>query len=244
MLTGPQISADTVTDSESRNLANRWTETRQRIANAASQWGRLCDSIGLLAISKGHPAGAIRAVAALGQRDFGENYLQEALPKRQELQDLKLTWHYTGQLQGNKTRPVAEHFDWVHTLDRERIALRLNEQRPHYAPPLNICVQVSLVPEPGKGGVPPEEVLSLAQSVAALPRLKLRGLMCIPPPRDTFEEQRALFEQLVACQRHLLDAGLAVDTLSMGMSADLEAAVAAGATWVRIGTAIFGERHT
>lgn len=242
MLTGPQISADTVTDSASPNLANNWTETKQRIAAAAARSGRLCDSVGLVAISKGHPAGALRAVAALGQRDFGENYLQEALPKRQELQDLPLTWHFTGQLQGNKTRPVAEHFDWVHTLDRERIAVRLNEQRPHDAPPLNICVQVSLEPEPGKGGVPPEEVLGLAQRVAALPKLKLRGLMCIPPPRDTFDEQRALFERLVACQRQLQEAGLAVDTLSMGMSDDLEAAVAAGATWVRIGTAIFGER--
>ncbi|HEY5756659.1 MAG TPA: YggS family pyridoxal phosphate-dependent enzyme [Steroidobacter sp.] len=232
-----------MTDSASPNLANNWTETKQRIAAAASQWGRLCDSVGLLAISKGHPASALRAVAALGQRDFGENYLQEALPKQQELQDLKLTWHFTGQLQGNKTRPVAEHFDWVHTLDRERIALRLNEQRPHYAPPLNICVQVSLEPEPGKGGVAPEELLPLAQRVATLPRLKLRGLMCIPPPRDTFDEQRALFDRLVACQRQLLDAGLAVDTLSMGMSDDLEAAVAAGATWVRIGTAIFGPRQ-
>lgn len=246
MLTGPQISADTVTammtDETARNLTNRWTETRQRIASAATQWGRLCDSIGLVAISKGHPAVAIRELAALGQRDFGENYLQEALPKRQALQDLKLTWHFTGQLQGNKTRAVAEHFDWVHTLDRERIALRLNEQRPHYAPPLNICVQVSLVPEPGKGGIAPEDVLPLAQAVAGLPKLKLRGLMCIPPPRDTFEAQRELFQQLAACQHRLLDAGLAVDTLSMGMSADLEAAVAAGATWVRIGTAIFGER--
>lgn len=243
MLTGPQISADTVTDSASPNLANNWTETKQRIAAAASQWGRLCDSVGLLAISKGHPASALRAVAALGQRDFGENYLQEALPKQQELQDLKLTWHFTGQLQGNKTRPVAEHFDWVHTLDRERIAIRLNEQRPHYAPPLNICVQVSLEPEPGKGGVAPEALLPLAQRVATLPKLKLRGLMCIPPPRETFDEQRALFDRLVACQRQLLDAGLAVDTLSMGMSDDLEAAVAAGATWVRIGTAIFGPRQ-
>jgi pyridoxal phosphate enzyme (YggS family) len=137
---------------------------------------------------------------------------------------------------------VAEHFDWAHTLDRERIALRLNEQRPHFAPPLNICVQVSLVPEPGKGGVSPAELLPLARSVAALPRLKLRGLMCIPPPRDSFEEQRALFEQLAVCQRQLIDAGLHVDTLSMGMSSDLEAAVAAGATWVRIGTALFGVR--
>jgi len=242
MLTGPQISADTVTDSASPKLANNWTETKQRIATAAAQWGRLCDSVGLVAISKGHPASAIRAVAALGQRDFGENYLQEALPKQQELRDLQLSWHFTGQIQGNKTRPVAEHFDWVHTLDRERIAVRLNEQRPHYAPPLNICVQVSLEPEPGKGGVPPEELLPLAQRVATLSKLKLRGLMCIPPPRDTFDEQRALFDRLVACQRQLLEAGLDVDTLSMGMSDDLEAAVAAGATWVRIGTAIFGKR--
>jgi pyridoxal phosphate enzyme (YggS family) len=246
MLTGPQNSADTVaammTDEAARELTDRWRETRQRIATAAARWGRLCDSVGLLAISKGHPAAAIRTLAGQGQRDFGENYLQEALPKLRQLQDLKLTWHFTGQLQGNKTRAVAENFDWVHTLDRERIAVRLNEQRPHYAPPLNICVQVCLVPEPGKGGVPPEQVVSMARTVAELPKLKLRGLMCIPPPRDTFEEQRELFERLAACQRQLREAGFDVDTLSMGMSADLEAAVAAGATWVRIGTAIFGER--
>lgn len=234
--------ATMMTEESTRELQNRWTETRQRIAAAAARCGRASDAVNLVAISKGHPAAAIRTVATLGQRDFGENYLQEALPKLRELQDLKLTWHFTGQLQGNKTRAVAEHFDWVHTLDRERIATRLNEQRPHYAPPLNICVQVSLAPEPGKGGVPPEEALSLARTVAGLPKLKLRGLMCIPPPRDTFEEQRELFLQLAACQRQLVDAGLSVDTLSMGMSADLEAAVAAGATWVRIGTAIFGER--
>ena len=231
-----------MTDSAARTLTNRWTETRTHIADTATRWGRLCDSVGLVAISKGHPAAAIRQLATLGQRDFGENYLQEALPKLQELQDVKPTWHFTGQLQGNKTRAVAEHFDWVHTLDRERIAIRLNEQRPHYAAPLNICVQVSLEPEPGKGGVKPEELLPLAQAVAALPKLKLRGLMCIPPPRESFDEQRELFEQLAACQRGLIDAGLAVDTLSMGMSGDLEAAIAAGATWVRIGTAIFGER--
>lgn len=246
MLTGPQISADTATDTmitgASQNLRNRWEETRTRIATAANKWGRLCDSVGLVAISKGHPASALRTVAGFGQRDFGENYLQEALPKIQQLADLSLTWHFTGQLQGNKTRSVAEHFQWVHTLDRERIAVRLNEQRPHYAPVLNICLQVSLEDEPGKGGVPPEQLLALAQSVAKLPKLKLRGLMCIPPPRDTFEEQRALFEQLADCQRSLVDAGFELDTLSMGMSADLEAAVAAGATWVRIGTAIFGER--
>lgn len=246
MLTGPQISADTATvtmmDSATRDLRNRWSDTRKRIATAATTWGRLCDSVGLVAISKGHPVSALRAVAGFGQRDFGENYLQEALPKIRQLADLSLTWHFTGQLQGNKTRPVAEHFHWVHTLDRERIAVRLNEQRPHYAPPLNVCLQVSLADEPGKGGVKPEELPTLAHTVARLPKLKLRGLMCIPPPRDTFEAQRALFEQLADYQRRLVDAGLALDTLSMGMSADLEAAVAAGATWVRIGTAVFGER--
>ena len=242
MLTGPQISADTMLDSATRNLRTHWEDTRKRIATAATRWGRLCDSVGLVAISKGHAASALRTVAGFGQRDFGENYLQEALPKLQALADLSLTWHFTGQLQGNKTRTVAEHFHWVHTLDRERIAVRLNDQRPHYAPPLNVCLQVSLEDEPGKGGVPPEQLLTLAQSVAKLPKLKLRGLMCIPPPRDTFEEQRALFEQLAAHQRRLVDAGFELDTLSMGMSADLEAAVAAGATWVRIGTAIFGER--
>lgn len=242
MLTGPQISADTVADSATRNLRNNWAETRKRIATAATKWGRLCDSVGLVAISKGHPASALRAVAGFGQRDFGENYLQEALPKIQALADLSLTWHFTGQLQGNKTRTVAENFDWVHTLDRERIAARLNDQRPHYAAPLNVCLQVRLEDEPGKGGVPPGQLLALAHSVAQLPKLKLRGLMCIPPPRDSFEQQRELFEQLATHQRQLMDAGFALDTLSMGMSADLEAAVAAGATWVRIGTAIFGER--
>lgn len=246
MLTGPQISADTVaatmTAGATRNLRNNWTETRKRIATAATRWGRLCDSVGLVAISKGHAGSDLREVAGFGQRDFGENYLQEALPKLRALADLSLTWHFTGQLQGNKTRPVAEHFDWVHTLDRERIAIRLNDQRPHYAPPLNVCLQVSLEDEPGKGGVKPDELPALAQAVTKLPKLKLRGLMCIPPPRDTFEEQRALFEQLAACQRRLVDAGFDLDTLSMGMSADLEAAIAAGATWVRIGTAIFGER--
>src|SRR6185436_16744534 len=180
--------------------------------------------------SKGHPAEALRTLAGFGQKHFGENYLQEALPKLQSLADLSLTWHFTGQLQANKTRTVAEHFAWVHTLDRERIAVRLNEQRPHYAPPLNVCLQVSLEDEPGKGGVPPDEVITLAQGVSQLPKLKLRGLMCIPPPRDSFDEQRALFKQLADLQQRLIGAGLEVDTLSMGMSGDMEAAIAAGAT--------------
>ncbi len=223
-------------------LRTRFTETRTRIASAASKFGRTPDSVGLIAVGKSHPAQALRTVAAMGQRDFGENYLQEALPKLEALADLELTWHFIGQLQSNKTRPVAEHFAWVHTLDRERIAIRLNEQRPFHAPPLNVCIQVRLADEPGKGGVAPDELMGLASCVRQLPKLRLRGLMCIPPPSDTFEAQRAWFERLASYRRELCEHGFEIDTLSMGMSDDLEAAIAAGATWVRIGTAIFGAR--
>lgn len=195
-----------------------------------------------MAVSKAQEAESVRALAECGQLDFGENYLQEALPKLTALHGLQLTWHFIGQLQANKTRAVAERFQWVHTLDRERIALRLNEQRPHHAPPLNICIQVRLADEADKGGVTSDEAANLARCVAGLPRLKLRGLMCIPPLLETFEEQRALFGRLASCRRDLAAQGFELDTLSMGMSADLEAAIAAGATWVRIGTAIFGSR--
>jgi pyridoxal phosphate enzyme (YggS family) len=169
--------------------------------------------------------------------------VQEALPKLEQLADLKLTWHYIGQLQTNKTRPVAEHFHWVHTLDRERIAVRLSEQRSPHAAPLNVCIQVRLADEPGKGGISKTELAALARRVVELPRLQLRGLMCIPPPREGFEAQRQLFAELADCAQALRDQGMPLDTLSMGMSGDLEAAVAAGATCVRIGTAIFGERR-
>ena len=206
------------------------------------RYGREADSVRLIAVSKTQPAAAIRAVAALGQTDFAENYLQEALPKLAELADLPLTWHFIGQLQGNKTRAVAEHFHWVHTLDRERIAVRLNEQRSVHALPLNVCIQVSLEGEPGKGGISKSDLAALARRVLELPRLRLRGLMCIPPPREGFEAQRQLFAELADCARELREQGMPLDTLSMGMSGDLEAAVAAGATCVRIGTAIFGER--
>jgi PLP dependent protein len=206
------------------------------------RYGREADSVRLIAVSKTQSADAIRAVAALGQTDFAENYLQEALPKLAALADLPLTWHFIGQLQGNKTRAVAESFHWVHTLDRERIAVRLHEQRPTHAPPLNVCLQVRLEDEPGKGGISKTEVAALARRVLELPRLRLRGLMCIPPPREGFEAQRQLFAELADCARALREQGMPVDTLSMGMSGDLEAAVAAGATCVRIGTAIFGER--
>jgi pyridoxal phosphate enzyme (YggS family) len=206
------------------------------------RYGREADSVRLIAVAKTQPAEAIRAVAALGQTDFAENYLQEALPKLAALADLPLTWHFIGQLQANKTRAVAEQFHWVHTLDRERIAVRLNEQRSVHAPPLNVCIQVTLEDEPGKGGISKMNLAALAQRVLELPRLRLRGLMCIPPPREGFEAQRQLFAELADCARELREQGMPLDTLSMGMSGDLEAAVAAGATCVRIGTAIFGER--
>lgn len=223
-------------------LQTNLLQVRARIAAAAARYKRDPDSVHLLAISKGQPESALRAVALQGQVNFGENYLQEALAKISALSDMPITWHYTGQLQSNKTRPIAERFHWVHTVDRERIATRLNEQRPHHAPPLNVCLQILLQEEPGKGGIPPSEAPQLAKQVSALPRLKLRGLMCIPPATDDFEQQRAWFEQLASCMRDLNAQGFELDTLSMGMSGDLEAAIAAGATWVRVGTALFGER--
>jgi pyridoxal phosphate enzyme (YggS family) len=242
MLTGPHFSADEAGKAGAGNLRERLAETRNRIASAAMRYGRSPDSVRLIAVSKAQPEHAIRTLAGHGQREFGENYLQEALPKLAALADLQLTWHFIGQLQANKTRAVAENFQWVHTLDRERIAVRLSEQREAHAPPLNICIQVRLADEPGKGGVTKTEVAPLARRVLELPRLQLRGLMCIPPPRESFEAQRELFAELASCARELSTQGLPLDTLSMGMSGDLDAAVAAGATHVRVGTAIFGER--
>jgi pyridoxal phosphate enzyme (YggS family) len=223
-------------------LLQRWTATKQRISAAATRYGRQPESIGLIAVSKTQPADKLRRLAEAGQRDFGENYLQEALAKMRELADLDLTWHFIGQIQSNKTRPIAEYFQWVHTVDRERIAIRLNDQRPHHAPPLNVCIEVLLEDEPGKGGVRESELLALAQRIRELPRLRLRGLMCIPPARDTFEDQLALFRRMAEHLQRLNAHGFELDTLSMGMSSDVEAAIAAGATWVRIGTAIFGAR--
>jgi PLP dependent protein len=228
---------------ERDHLLSRLQQTRTRIASAASKCGRSAEDVALVAISKTQPAQAIRTLAEAGQREFGENYLQEALPKLAELKDLDLVWHFTGQLQSNKTRNVAEHFAWVHTLDRDRIAVRLNDQRPHYAPPLQVCMQIRLEDEFGKGGIPPSEALDLARQILELPRLKLRGLMCIPPPADTFDEQKAWFDMLAECKHELGEAGIELDTLSMGMTHDLEAAIAAGATKVRVGTALFGERE-
>jgi len=210
-----------------------------RIREAAQAVDRDPATVGLLAVSKTQPAAAIREAAAAGIRDFGENYLQEALDKQAELSDLPLAWHFIGPIQSNKTKSIAEHFDWVHSVDRLKIAQRLSDQRPKALPPLNICLQVNVSGEASKSGCAPEELPKLAQAVAAMPHLRLRGLMCIPAPSEDPAEQRAAFARLRALRDEL---PLTLDTLSMGMSQDLEAAIAEGATWVRIGTALFGAR--
>ncbi len=210
-----------------------------RIREAAQAVARDPADVGLLAVSKTQPAAAIREAFAAGLRDFGENYLQEALDKQAALADLALAWHFIGPIQSNKTKPIAEHFAWVHSVDRLKIAQRLSDQRPAGLPPLNVCLQVNVSGEASKSGCAPEDLQPLAQAVADLPRLHLRGLMCIPAPSDDPAEQHAAFARLRALRDAL---GLGLDTLSMGMSQDLEAAIAEGATWVRIGTALFGAR--
>jgi PLP dependent protein len=231
MLTAPQFSPAAL------------QSVRARIARAAEQAGRDPGSVRLLAVSKQQPAALVRAAAAAGQTEFGENYVQEGIDKVAALADVPgLAWHFIGQLQGNKTRAVAECFDWVHTVDRERIASRLSAQRPRDAAPLQVLLQVRLAEEPGKGGVTPAAASALATAVTALPRLRLRGLMCIPPPVVDPEARRRPFRQLRELLESLNAAGHALDTLSMGMSDDLEAAVLEGATIVRVGTAIFGPR--
>ena len=240
MLIGPQNFASMYDESV---LIRRLHDVRLRVDRAALEFGRDPKDISLVAVSKQHPAQAIRTLAQAGHRHFGESYLQEALSKLEALEELPLTWHYIGQIQSNKTRAIAEHFAWVHTIDRLRIAERLHEQRPHYAPVLNVCIQVKLADEPGKAGVSLRELPALAASVSELSKLRLRGLMCSPPPSNTMQEQRAYFATLARALAELKAGGLELDTLSMGMSDDLEAAVAEGATMVRVGTAIFGERR-
>lgn len=215
-----------------------------RITNAARQFGRDPGEVHLLAVSKTWPADRIREVAAAGQRAFGESYVQEGIAKVRELQALALDWHFIGSLQANKTRLVAENFAWVHSLDRLPIAERLSAQRPASLPPLSICLHVNVSGETSKSGVSASEAPALARAIAALPNLRLRGLMTIPRPGGTFPEQRQPFRQLRELAEQLRAEGLRLDTLSMGMSDDLEAAVAEGATLVRVGTAIFGERTT
>jgi pyridoxal phosphate enzyme (YggS family) len=200
-------------------------------------------AVTLLAVSKKQPVAKIREAHAAGQRDFGENFVQEGLEKIEALADLDLTWHFIGHLQSNKTRVVAENFDWVHTIDKLKTARRLSEQRPAHLTPLNICVQVNVDDETSKHGVAPADVAALAAGCAGLPRLQLRGLMCLPAMRESFEEQRVPFATLRRLAENLRHDGIDTDTLSMGMTADYRAAIAEGATIVRIGTAVFGERR-
>jgi pyridoxal phosphate enzyme (YggS family) len=238
-----------------QNLPERLAEVRERMEKAAVGAGRRVDCITLLGVTKGQPAAALLAAAGAGVRNFGESYLQEALDKIAAVEQLRaqgpppgaerqseLTWHFVGRLQSNKTRPVAEGFAWVHAVDRLKIAERLAEQRPYYSAPLNVCLQVNVAGEGSKGGVGFAELPALAAAVAALPRLKLRGLMCLPPEENDPARQRHWFRKLREALEGLNAAGLALDTLSMGMSGDLEAAIQEGATIVRVGTALFGPR--
>jgi len=220
-------------------IAGNIAQVEARIRAAALAVQRDVTSIHLLAVSKTKPAGALREAHAAGIRDFGENYLQEARAKQLELADLPLCWHFIGPIQSNKTRDIAEHFAWVHSVDRLKIAQRLSEQRPADLPPLNICIQVNVSGEASKSGCTPADLPALAAAISALPRLKLRGLMAIPEPTEDRAEQDAAFAQVRSLQERL---NMGLDTLSMGMSHDLESAIAQGATWVRIGTALFGAR--
>jgi pyridoxal phosphate enzyme (YggS family) len=224
-------------------LQERLVALRRRIAASAQTAGRDVHSITLLAVSKGQDVGRIRAALALGLTQFGENYLDEAQQKIHALRDSPAQWHFIGQLQANKTRPVAEQFAWVHSVDRLRLAERLAAQRPHHAPPLQICVQVHIADDPAKGGVDPVQCLPLLQQIAVLPRLQLRGLMCMLPYGCAAADQHAAFARLRTLLETACAAGLPLDTLSMGMSEDLEAAVAEGATLLRIGSALFGPRE-
>jgi pyridoxal phosphate enzyme (YggS family) len=219
---------------------------QHRIATSAQAAGRDPSSVTLLAVSKTFDAQAVLTAAQAGQRVFGENYVQEAIDKisatRQLNPDLQLEWHFIGPIQSNKTRQIAEHFDWVHSVDRLKIAQRLSEQRPADMPPLQICLQVNVSGEATKSGLEPDALLELARVVNQLPNIRLRGLMAIPEPTEDVQQQRAAFAALRLMQNDLQAAGIQTDTLSMGMSADMDAAIAEGATIVRIGTAIFGGR--
>jgi PLP dependent protein len=226
----------------SQNLLENIRNVKDRMAAAAAQCGRSVDSVTLLAVSKAQPLELIQSGARAGLTHFGENYLQEALEKIAACADLDVTWHFIGQIQANKTRHIAEHFAWVHSVDRLRIAERLSAQRPYHAPALNVCIQVNIGGEASKGGAAPQDVPALAAAIAPLPRLKLRGLMCVPPEEEDEQRQRHWFAQVRQLYESINASGAGLDTLSMGMSADLEAAVLEGATIVRVGTALFGER--
>jgi pyridoxal phosphate enzyme (YggS family) len=224
-------------------IADNLQAVQARISNAAAAVGRSPESVRLLAVSKTWPLACVLDAAEAGQRAFGENYVQEGIDKIAAVSGRNLEWHFIGPLQSNKTKPVAEHFDWVHSINRLKIAERLSAQRPAYLAPLQVCVQINVSGEASKSGCAPDEALALCRAVAALPGLQLRGLMAIPEPTDDLQAQRIPFRKLRELREQICAAGLPLDTLSMGMSHDLEAAVAEGATIVRIGTAIFGERN-
>jgi len=230
MLIGPQNSTVHV------------NHVRTRIREAALSVGRDPQSVTLVAVTKGQCADTVRSAATAGVTDFGENYLQEALGKMDRLTDLSLIWHFIGGIQSNKTSALATRFDWVHSIDRFNVARRLSEQRPAQLAALNLCIQVKLAPEAAKGGVEPAAVSALAAAIAPLPRVRLRGLMCVPPPETNRAAQRAVFARLRMLLEEINAGGARLDTLSMGMSGDFESAIAEGSTLVRIGTALFGAR--
>jgi pyridoxal phosphate enzyme (YggS family) len=224
-------------------VTENFRKIQDLLAKAAADAGRPADHIRLLAVSKKQSLAAILEAVAAGQRDFGENFVQEALQKISAIDRDDLTWHFIGHLQSNKTRAVAENFAWVHTVDRFKIAERLSQQRPFYAGDLNVCIEVNIDAEASKAGVVPAELGALAAAVSELPRLKLRGLMCLPAIRDDFAEQRKPFAKLRMLLDSLITSGLELDTLSMGMTADYAAAIHEGATIVRVGTGVFGARE-
>ena len=226
-----------------QNIEKNLDDIRSQIRKAAIDSGRDPNSILLLAVSKRKPASDIRIAFAHGQKHFGENYLQEAQQKMAELEDLDICWHFIGAIQSNKTRNIAEAFDWAHCVDRPKIARRLSDQRPPGLEPLNVCIQVNLDQEDSKAGIELEQVGELAAQIHALPGIRLRGLMTIPAPRESFDAQRRAFARIAAALNDLRQQGIDCDTLSMGMTQDMTAAIAEGSTLVRIGTAIFGERN-
>jgi len=234
------------TDSEALDMTmtprQRLDQVKARIGETESCYHRPPGSVRLLGVAKVHSADSIRELVGLGLVDIGESYVQEALAKQKVLNELDITWHYIGHIQSNKTREITGHFDWVHSVDRVRIAHRLSEQRPKGMPDLDICLQVNLQGEPSKSGLAESEVRSAAEEIHSLPRIRLRGLMAIPRESEDFGEQRNAFAQVRSLQENLIQNGHDLDTLSMGMSGDMEAAIAEGSTMVRIGTALFGPR--
>ena len=227
---------------DERPISDKIAHLLERVRLAAEKSQRAAGSVKVLAVSKTHPAQAIRAAHQCGLQDFGESYLQEALTKMAELGDLPLTWHFIGPIQSNKARPIAEHFAWVHSVDRSKIARRLSDCRPQGLPPLQVCLQVNISGEQSKSGVSLDELPQLAREVAGMPRLQLRGIMAIPAPTTDFAQQRAAFASLRLALARIQALAPGMDTLSMGMSDDLEAAIAEGSTMVRVGTDIFGSR--